>query len=87
MCISQEPTESSKQSIRARYLRHVTGYQPIRDQYFLVGVLQYLISSTEQLILTLVTLHSGQDYVPGGGYYELVFSALGHILDMGFNNS
>ena len=32
----QEPTEPSKQPIRARYLGHVTGYQPIRDQYFLV---------------------------------------------------
>ena len=28
----QEPTES----ISARYLGHVTGYQPIRDQYFMV---------------------------------------------------
>ena len=32
----QEPTESIKQPIRARYLGHVTGYHPIRDQYFLV---------------------------------------------------
>eukprot|EP00116_Pleurobrachia_bachei_P015530 sb/3475792/ len=27
--------ETSKQPIRTRYLGHVTGYQPIRDQYFL----------------------------------------------------
>ena len=33
---AQEPTESSKQPIRARYLGHVTSYQPIRDQYFLI---------------------------------------------------
>ena len=26
----------SKQPIRTRYLGHVTGYQPIRDQYFLI---------------------------------------------------
>ena len=26
----------SKQPIRARYLGHLTGYQPIRDQYFLI---------------------------------------------------
>ena len=26
----------SKQPIRSRYLGHVTGYQPIRDQYFMV---------------------------------------------------
>eukprot|EP00116_Pleurobrachia_bachei_P011626 sb/3471888/ len=32
----QEPTETSKQPIRPRYLGHVTGYQPIRDQYFLI---------------------------------------------------
>eukprot|EP00116_Pleurobrachia_bachei_P009460 sb/3469722/ len=29
-----EPTDTSKQPIRTRYLGHVTGYQPIRDQYF-----------------------------------------------------
>eukprot|EP00116_Pleurobrachia_bachei_P014955 sb/3475217/ len=32
----QEPTHTSKQPIRTRYLGHVTGYQPIRDQYFLI---------------------------------------------------
>ena len=26
----------SKQPIRTRYLGHVTGYQPIRDQYLLI---------------------------------------------------
>eukprot|EP00116_Pleurobrachia_bachei_P017069 sb/3477331/ len=34
--IQQEPTETSKQPIRTRYLCHVTGYQPIKDQYFLI---------------------------------------------------
>eukprot|EP00116_Pleurobrachia_bachei_P017881 sb/3478143/ len=34
--IQQEPTETSKQPIRTRYLGHVTAYQPIRDQYFLI---------------------------------------------------
>ena len=29
--IQQEPTKSSKQPIRTRYLGHVTGYKPIRD--------------------------------------------------------
>eukprot|EP00116_Pleurobrachia_bachei_P000671 sb/3460933/ len=33
--VSQEPTETSKQPIRTRYLGHMTGDQPIRDQYFL----------------------------------------------------
>eukprot|EP00116_Pleurobrachia_bachei_P012529 sb/3472791/ len=29
-------TDTSKQPIRTRYLGHVTGYQRIRDQYFLI---------------------------------------------------
>eukprot|EP00116_Pleurobrachia_bachei_P012334 sb/3472596/ len=33
---AQELTETSKQPIRTRYLGHVTGYQPIRDQCFLI---------------------------------------------------
>ena len=33
----QKPTEPSKHPIRTRYLGHVIGYQPIRDQYFPVG--------------------------------------------------
>ena len=32
----QEPTETSKHPIRTGYLDHVTGYQPIMDQYFMV---------------------------------------------------
>eukprot|EP00116_Pleurobrachia_bachei_P012611 sb/3472873/ len=32
----QEPTETSKQPIRTRYLGHVTGYQPIKRQYLLI---------------------------------------------------
>ena len=34
----QETIGFSKQPIRTRYLGHVTGYQPIREQYFLVVV-------------------------------------------------
>eukprot|EP00116_Pleurobrachia_bachei_P018838 sb/3479100/ len=30
------PADSIKQPIRTRYLGHVTVYQPIRDQYFLI---------------------------------------------------
>ena len=33
---NQQPTGPSKQPIRNRYLGHVTGDQPIRDQYFLI---------------------------------------------------
>eukprot|EP00116_Pleurobrachia_bachei_P003680 sb/3463942/ len=32
----EEPIETSKQPIKTRYLGHVTGYQPIRDEYFLI---------------------------------------------------
>ena len=32
----RQPTYTSKQPIRTRYLCHVTGYQPIRDQHFLI---------------------------------------------------
>eukprot|EP00116_Pleurobrachia_bachei_P014469 sb/3474731/ len=31
-----EPSETSKQPLTTRYLGHETGYQPIRDQYFLI---------------------------------------------------
>ena len=34
--LTQESTKSSKQPIRTRYSGHVTSYQPIRDQYFLI---------------------------------------------------
>ena len=33
---NQEPPDTSKQPIRTRCLGHVTGYQPISDQYFLI---------------------------------------------------
>ena len=33
-CRTHEQIESSKQPIRLRYLGHMTGHQPIRDQYF-----------------------------------------------------
>ena len=35
-CEYQETTEPSKQPIRSRCLDHVTGYQPIKDQYLLI---------------------------------------------------
>ena len=34
--VEQQPTESSKQPIRVRYFGHVTGSQPIGDQYYLI---------------------------------------------------
>eukprot|EP00116_Pleurobrachia_bachei_P006949 sb/3467211/ len=35
-CFILEPTEISKQPVRTRYLGHVTGYRPVRDQYSLI---------------------------------------------------
>eukprot|EP00116_Pleurobrachia_bachei_P011740 sb/3472002/ len=32
----EEPTDTSKQPIKTRCLGHVTSYQPIKDQYFLI---------------------------------------------------
>eukprot|EP00116_Pleurobrachia_bachei_P016707 sb/3476969/ len=43
--LSQEPTETSKQPIRTRCLGHVTGYKPIRDQYFLIRSVPALCSN------------------------------------------
>eukprot|EP00116_Pleurobrachia_bachei_P004888 sb/3465150/ len=34
--LNLEPADTSKQPIRTRYLGYVTGYQPIRDHYFLI---------------------------------------------------
>eukprot|EP00116_Pleurobrachia_bachei_P017889 sb/3478151/ len=34
----QEPIDTSKQPNRTHYLGHVTGYQPIRNQYFLISL-------------------------------------------------
>ena len=51
VCVYQQPTGSSKQQIRTRYLGHVTGHQLIKDQHFwfgrfldcvLINVLQYI---------------------------------------------
>eukprot|EP00116_Pleurobrachia_bachei_P012150 sb/3472412/ len=47
----QEPTETSKQPIRTHYLGHVTGYQPIRDQYFGRFLLTVLTAAHETVFL------------------------------------
>eukprot|EP00116_Pleurobrachia_bachei_P015868 sb/3476130/ len=45
-----EPTDTCKQPITTRYLGHVTGYQPIRDQYFLIwSVPGYILCSHRPL--------------------------------------
>eukprot|EP00116_Pleurobrachia_bachei_P011127 sb/3471389/ len=40
-----EPTDTSKQPIRTRYLGYVTGYQPITDQHFLIRSVPGLLCS------------------------------------------
>eukprot|EP00116_Pleurobrachia_bachei_P003888 sb/3464150/ len=52
-CYYLEPTETSKQPIRTRYVGqvtgyvgHMTGYQPIRDEYFLIRSVQAMIEIT-----------------------------------------
>eukprot|EP00116_Pleurobrachia_bachei_P007557 sb/3467819/ len=45
-----EPTETSKQPIRTRYLDHVTGYQPIRDQYFLIRSVTNMNSCSPKIL-------------------------------------
>eukprot|EP00116_Pleurobrachia_bachei_P011623 sb/3471885/ len=58
----QEPTEMSKQPIRNHYLGHVTGCQPIRDQYILIQSVpgissgKYNRQSIAQLALTPVNI-------------------------------
>eukprot|EP00116_Pleurobrachia_bachei_P001753 sb/3462015/ len=44
----REPTDTSKQPIRTRYLGHVTSYQPIRDQYFMIYMLQVLVKTSQE---------------------------------------
>eukprot|EP00116_Pleurobrachia_bachei_P014512 sb/3474774/ len=39
------PATDGKQLIRTRYLSHVTGYQPIRDQYFLIQSVSWSLLS------------------------------------------
>eukprot|EP00116_Pleurobrachia_bachei_P003080 sb/3463342/ len=48
----QEPTYTSKRPIRTRYLGHVTGtgYQPIRDQYFLIRSVLVVEPGTETIL-------------------------------------
>ena len=55
----QEPTEFCKQPIRTRYLGHVTGYQPIRDQYFLIrSVHGYIETFSDTNILSHKHTHT-----------------------------
>eukprot|EP00116_Pleurobrachia_bachei_P006228 sb/3466490/ len=50
---TQEPTETSKQPIRTRYLGHVTGNQPIRTQLFLIRSVPIYLFTYRHLIRML----------------------------------
>eukprot|EP00116_Pleurobrachia_bachei_P015131 sb/3475393/ len=66
--IQQEPTETSKQRIRTSYLGHVTGYQPIRDQYFLirsVSAMQHEMNTWHVLNNTRAMSHTRSE-IPSG---------------------
>eukprot|EP00116_Pleurobrachia_bachei_P006268 sb/3466530/ len=56
---AQEPSDTSNQPIRTRYLGHVTGYQPIRDQYFLIRSVTPF--SCHQSFIRLITCHISRD--------------------------
>eukprot|EP00116_Pleurobrachia_bachei_P016786 sb/3477048/ len=53
-------TDASKQPIRTSYLGHVTGYQPMRDQYFLIRSVPG-IQDTLFRILSKFEIHFGFD--------------------------
>eukprot|EP00116_Pleurobrachia_bachei_P009418 sb/3469680/ len=65
----QEPIEISKQRIRTRYLGHLTGYQPIRDQYFLIWSVSGSESGYPSLAGTICTLRRsrGSDFLKLSG--------------------
>eukprot|EP00116_Pleurobrachia_bachei_P002328 sb/3462590/ len=62
-----EATETSKQPIRTRYLSHVTGYQPIRDEYtgqFRIKVRrnqQVFVGDTVNIYGTVVLTYNSDD--------------------------
>eukprot|EP00116_Pleurobrachia_bachei_P012066 sb/3472328/ len=53
----QESTDTSKQTIRTRYLGHVTGYQPIKGSVLLVSVGSWLmltLAEIKELIFIII---------------------------------
>eukprot|EP00116_Pleurobrachia_bachei_P013278 sb/3473540/ len=60
----QEPTETRKQPIKTRYLGHVTGYQPIRDQYLIARVIIRNARDCSGMYVTYTTYHGFKDPSP-----------------------
>eukprot|EP00116_Pleurobrachia_bachei_P006883 sb/3467145/ len=58
----QEPTRPSKQPMRTRYLGHVTGYQPIRYQYFLHPILTSTVIKVLSDIIKIMGAVSGSHH-------------------------
>eukprot|EP00116_Pleurobrachia_bachei_P007413 sb/3467675/ len=73
----QEPTETIKQPIRTRYSGHVTGYQPIENQYFLIRSVPrflYSLSSREEH-----TTQIEEQIIAAAAIYGLKPLYLGHL--------
>eukprot|EP00116_Pleurobrachia_bachei_P016332 sb/3476594/ len=63
VALAVEPTETSKQPIRTRYLGHVAGYQPIREQYFLIWSVPDCFYTGFQIHNTLTWMSSTRFFV------------------------
>ena len=70
----QEQTGPSKQPIRTHSLAHVTGYQPIRDQYFLTRTV-YLFNCPDNFPIKIVQVFTFRFEVTFLKY-TMFFSAL-----------
>jgi len=68
LSLYQQPTDTSKQPITARYLGHVTGYQPIRSvpalKVSLIPLFQLVTEPIQSLVETVSTGRTGSLNVP-----------------------
>eukprot|EP00116_Pleurobrachia_bachei_P015668 sb/3475930/ len=78
---TEEPTDTGKQPIRIRYLSHVTGYQPIRDQYFLIRSVPGIIVVLDRNYLVIghfnmIIMASQFNDYPPTPHTELLFTSV-----------
>eukprot|EP00116_Pleurobrachia_bachei_P005087 sb/3465349/ len=59
---------AGKQPIRTRYLGHMTGYQPIRDQYFLIRLVPCQLDSYRYPDIPFKYLYTCRLQCTGGGF-------------------